>query len=266
MPCRSPYVLRSSTSDLAGGIYSYIDNDDRLVLVNAAGELMWISHQQSATGKWQLVVDDSVQIGYDSVVGLVPDYEGRIWFATAAGNRKGLGAVVGYYDPSDGSVRHRMLRPGEQVANSISSAPNGVAVASTYALYLFNVGKDGRPEVTWRKAYDRGPARKPGQLSWGTGATPTFFGPRTGYEYVTITDNAVPFRRRTCWFSAAEADARCAPRPLSAATTAGRRTPRSDQDAASSSRAPTGTSSRRRRQRDRASRRRHPSSVECSGS
>lgn len=192
MPCRSPYVLRSSTSDLAGGIYSYIDNDDRLVLVNAAGELMWISHQQSATGKWQLVVDDSVQIGYDSVVGLVPDYEGRIWFATAAGNRKGLGAVVGYYDPSDGSVRHRMLRPGEQVANSISSAPNGVAVASTYALYLFNVGKDGRPEVTWRKAYDRGPARKPGQLSWGTGATPTFFGPRTGYEYVTITDNAVP--------------------------------------------------------------------------
>jgi hypothetical protein len=37
-----------------------------------------------------------------------------------------------------------------------------------------------------------GPARKPGQLSWGTGATPAFFGPTTGYEYLTITDNASP--------------------------------------------------------------------------
>ncbi|MFD0331903.1 hypothetical protein ACFQZC_36455 [Streptacidiphilus monticola] len=42
------------------------------------------------------------------------------------------------------------------------------------------------------RPYDRGPGRKPGQLSWGTGATPSFFGPGDGTEYVTITDNAAP--------------------------------------------------------------------------
>jgi hypothetical protein len=33
--------------------------------------------------------------------------------------------------------------PGEQVANSISSSPTGVAVASTSALYLFQSGSTG---------------------------------------------------------------------------------------------------------------------------
>ena len=185
-------LVQSTTSDLAGGIYSYIDDQNRLVLVNAAGELMWITHQQASTGKWQLTVEQSVPIGFDAVVGLVPDYQGRIWFATAAGVAKDRGAAVGYYDPATGAIRHRPLRTGEQIANSISSSPRGVAIASTHALYLFGVGKRGRPVVQWRRAYDRGPARKPGQLSWGTGATPVFFGPRSGYEYVTITDNAVP--------------------------------------------------------------------------
>ena len=185
-------LVKSTTSDLAGGIYSYIDNENRLVLVNAAGTLMWITHQQGATGKWQLTVAQSVPIGFDAVVGLVPDYQGRIWFATATGVSKNHGAVVGFYDPTDGSVRHRPLRSGEQIANSISSSPRGVAIASTHALYIFGVGRTGRPVVRWRRAYDRGPARKPGQLSWGTGATPVFFGPSTGHEYVTITDNAVP--------------------------------------------------------------------------
>lgn len=185
-------LVKSTTSDLAGGLYSYIDNLNRLVLVNAAGELMWITHQQDAAGRWQLTVSQSVQIGFDAVVGLVPDYQGRIWFATAEGVAKKRGAVVGYYDPTSGAVRHRPLRSGEQIANSISASPRGVAVASTFAVYLFGAAKSGRPVVKWRRAYDRGPARKPGQLSWGTGATPVFFGPRTGHEYVTITDNAVP--------------------------------------------------------------------------
>ena len=185
-------LVQSTTSDLAGGIYSYIDDQNRLVLVNAAGDLLWITHQQTSTGAWQLTVAQSVDIGFDTVVGLVPDYQGRIWFATATGVAKDRGATVGYYDPATGAIRHRPLRPGEQIANSISSSPRGVAIASTHALYLFGVDTRGRPTARWRRAYDRGPARKPGQLSWGTGATPVFFGPRTGYEYLTITDNAVP--------------------------------------------------------------------------
>ncbi len=50
----------------------------------------------------------------------------------------------------------------------------------------------GNPQVLWRAAYDRGPARKPGQLSWGTGSTPVYFGPTSGADYLTIVDNASP--------------------------------------------------------------------------
>lgn len=31
---------------------------------------------------------------------------------------------------------------------------------------------------------------KPGQSTWGSGSTPTFFGPNTGGEYLTLIDNA----------------------------------------------------------------------------
>ena len=190
-PLADMKLVKSTTSDLAGGIYSYIDNDDRLVLVNANGELQRISHSQQPGGSWQLTVESSVQIGYPDVVGLVPDYQGRVWFATAQGTSGTSGAVVGYYDPTTNQTSAFTLPDGELVANSISSSPTGVAVASTSALYLFEAGANG-PEEVWRQAYDQGPARKPGQLSWGTGATPVFFGPTTGYEYLTITDNAAP--------------------------------------------------------------------------
>ena len=184
-------LVKSSISDLAGGIYSYLDSQNRLVLVNADGFLQRISHTQQSGGGWVLTVESSVSVGFPDVVGLVPDYHGRVWFATAQGTTTSSGSVVGYNDPSTGQTFSYTLPQGEQVANSISSSPTGVAVASTAALYLFKAGANG-PELIWRQAYDNGPARKPGQLSWGTGATPVFFGPATGYEYLTITDNASP--------------------------------------------------------------------------
>lgn len=190
-PLATMKLVRSTTSDMAGGIYSYLDNNDRLVLVDANGELKRISYSQQTSGSWQLNVASQVQIGYPDVVGLVPDYQGRVWFATAQGTSGTSGAVVGYYDPTSNQTSAFTLPAGEQVANSISSSPTGVAVASTSALYLFQSGSSGAEQL-WRDEYDRGPARKPGQLSWGTGATPVFFGPNTGYEYLTITDNASP--------------------------------------------------------------------------
>ena len=186
-------LVKSTTSDLAGGIYSYLDNNSNLVLVNANGDLQRISHSQQSNGTWQLSVQESVQIGYPDVVGLVPDYQGNVWFATAQGATTNAGAVVGYYSPFSKQTFAFQLPVGEQVANSISSSPNGVAVASTAALYMFNANStNGAVTENWRTTYDRGPARKPGQLSWGTGSTPSFFGSTTGFEYLTITDNAAP--------------------------------------------------------------------------
>lgn len=184
-------LVKSTTSDLAGGIYSYLDDQNRLVLVDADGYLQRISHSQQSNGSWALTISESVNIWSPDVVGLVPDYQGRVWFAAAQGVNEYEGAAVGYYDPSTGKTSVFTLPAGEEVANSISSAPDGVAVASTAALYLFRAENNKASQV-WRQPYDRGPARKPGQLSWGTGATPTFFGPMTGFEYLTITDNASP--------------------------------------------------------------------------
>lgn len=183
---------KSNISLLAGGIYSYLDHEDRLVLVNADGLLLRIAHGQQSDGTWQLTTAESVQVGYPDVVGIVPDYDGNVWFATSQGVTAGAGSVVAYHAPSGGQTYAFTLPAGEQVANSISSSPAGVAVASTAALYLFRADSAGGVTQVWRQPYDRGTARKPGQLSWGTGSTPAFFGPESGFEYLTITDNGSP--------------------------------------------------------------------------
>ncbi|KAF9275374.1 hypothetical protein BGZ88_002365, partial [Linnemannia elongata] len=143
---------------------------------------------------WALAVTDSLPLtpipASDSVVGLAPDWQGYVWFATANG-------LAGYADPVTKNVIVLPLNTTggsiEEVANSISTSPAGTSISTTFATYL--LARDDATnviKVLWRQAYDRGPARKPGQLSWGTGSTPTFFGPKSGYEYVTIVDNASP--------------------------------------------------------------------------
>lgn len=183
---------KSTISFLAGGIYSYLDHQDQLVLVNANGSLLRIAHSQQSNGTWQLTTAESVSVGYPDVVGIVPDYHGNVWFATSQGVTSGAGAVIGNYSPSAAQTYAFTLPAGEQIANSISSSPAGVAVASTAALYLFRAPSSGGITQVWRQPYDRGTARKPGQLSWGTGSTPAFFGPNSGFEYLTITDNGSP--------------------------------------------------------------------------
>ncbi|GAA5095505.1 hypothetical protein GCM10023319_54300 [Nocardia iowensis] len=173
---------------LLGGVYAYLDNNDRLVVVDGENRMLRIGHARDATGRWRLtseqVADLSAVIPVgDNVTGLVPDWSGNVWFATGKG-------VVGLVAAA-GAVATVTLPVGEQVANSISAAPSGrIAIATTHALYELRADSSGRPEVLWRAAYERGSARKPGQLSWGTGSTPTYFGPNTGADYLTIVDNA----------------------------------------------------------------------------
>ncbi|MFI6048178.1 hypothetical protein ACIA8C_41635 [Nocardia sp. NPDC051321] len=181
-------ALQLTKGSLLGGVYAYLDNNDRLVVVDGDNRLLRVGHARDAAGKWQLasapVADLSAVIPLgDNVTGLVPDWSGNIWFATGKG-------VVGLVAPSGAAVTVT-LPADEHVANSISAAPSGrIAVATTHALYELRADASGRPEVLWRAPYARGSARKPGQLSWGTGSTPTYFGPNTGAEYLTIVDNA----------------------------------------------------------------------------
>src|SRR5205823_1620629 len=85
-------------------------------------------------------------------------------------------------------VEARVL-PGEVIANSFAvDASGGVYVVSDHALYRFGASPKGAPRVVWRVPYDRGSRPKPGQVSQGSGTTPTVVGRR----YVAITDNADP--------------------------------------------------------------------------
>jgi hypothetical protein len=193
--------LPLATHDLAkgglfAGVYPYLDSRDRVVVADGNGDLLRIAHERGPAGNWQLTTASTIPLGpalrkrcgdlCGGVVGLAPDWRGRVWFATGHG-------VAGLADPRTRTVRALQLGGRKElVANSISTVPGGTTVATDHALYELSAGRDDRPSIRWRRAYDRGPVRKPGQLSQGTGATPTYFGPRTGTEYLAITDNAAP--------------------------------------------------------------------------
>jgi len=183
--------LQVAKGSLLGGVYAYLDNENRVVMIDGSNHLLRITHAKDGPlGRWKLTVTESIDLSSaipsgDNSVGLIPDYAGNVWFATGNG-------VVGVVKLG-GGVTSLQLPAGEQVANSISSAPSGrVAVATIFALYELNLDGAGNPQILWRTAYDRGPGRKPGQLSWGTGSTPVYFGPTTGADYLTIIDNASP--------------------------------------------------------------------------
>lgn len=187
--------LNLPAGSLLGGVYAYLDNQDRLVMVDGQHNLVrvkaWIDVSRIIK-RWKVSIDESVSLtsavndhcggDCDSVVSINAGGQGDIWFASKQG-------VVGIYDTNNGSIKTVKLAEGEEVHNSFSNTSEGKAgIATNEALYLVN-REEGQPVIQWRVAYDSGSHRKPGQLSKGTGATPTFFGPGNGSEYLMITDN-----------------------------------------------------------------------------
>ncbi|MFW0786536.1 two-component regulator propeller domain-containing protein [Gordonia sp. CPCC 206044] len=194
----APLARRQLTKGgLLGGVYGYLDGRDRVVVADGSGAILRVGHRKTRAG-WQVYVDDRIDISRhipagDSVTGLAPDHDGRIWFATTHG-------VVGTVSPNgmstNGSgtdrvrVRSMHLPRGENLGNGLSVRASGASILTTHALYEMRVRADGTPLVVWRRAYERGRARMPGQLTWGSGTTPTYFGPG-GDGWVAIVDNAV---------------------------------------------------------------------------
>ncbi len=116
----------------------------------------------------------------DCLIALMPDWDGRIWFETRGG-------LVGTVTPETGAGR--VLDLEEEIANSFAvDEDGGVYVVTTGALYRLEADQAGRPTVTWSAPYDAGSERKPGQLSRGSGTTPTLL----PGGLVAITDNAEP--------------------------------------------------------------------------
>ncbi len=180
-------TLALTKGGLLGGVYGYLDDKDRVVVADGTGAILKVGQRRTPTGTRLQVserIDLSGQLGNDAVTGLAPDHLGRIWWVTTGGR---VGTVTPGAHPRVASVH---LPRGEELGNGLSVRPGGVSVLSTHALYEMWAGDDGVPHTVWRRGYDRGPARKPGQLTWGSGTTPTYFGPG-GTGWVAIVDNAV---------------------------------------------------------------------------
>lgn len=196
--------LNLPAGSLLGGVYAYLDNQDRLVMVDGKHNLVRVKARLDASRiikRWKVSIDESISLteavnshctsdgesylesNCDSVVSINAGGLNDVWFVTKQG-------LVGSYDTETAEIKTLKLAAGEEVHNSFSNTLNGQAgIATNEALYLIALDEQGELVVQWRAKYDSGSHRKPGQLSKGTGATPTFFGPETGSEYLMITDN-----------------------------------------------------------------------------
>jgi hypothetical protein len=182
----------------SSGAYFFIDDVDQAVVADAAQHIQRIDHAQAQDGSWSFrQTDDWDLSGYlphdcttytnplpqgkcDPITGVLPDWNGLLWWITRFGR-------VGTLDPQTGKVKLVRLA-GEEIENSHAVSEDGVSVVTDHALYEFRARPDGTPYVVWKARYDRGSQRKVGQINQGSGTTPTML----GKKYVAITDNADP--------------------------------------------------------------------------
>ena len=170
-------------TDICGGTYFFLDGQDRAYPTTVDKAVWQIQVRANGTmvkeHEWSLAAHMPKE---DCLIATMPDWAGRVWFFTQQG-------VVGTLDRATGTVRTMHLPAGESVTNSVATdETGGMYVVSTQALYRLDADGDGTPQVTWTETYDRGSRLKPGNLSQGSGTTPTLLGDR----WVAINDNADP--------------------------------------------------------------------------
>lgn len=200
---------------LLGGVYGYLDDRDRVVVADGNRRLLAVGHERTPEGPWRMTVEVLADLSPavpegDAITGLMPAFDGRVWFATSggvvgtvrpAGTAGGDGAGVdggaeagaagegqSDDDDNDPQLRFLALPAGERITNGLTIRPGGASVITTRALYEIDTAADGTPSVRWRHGYEVGPGRKPGLLAYGSGTTPTYFGPGDGL--IAITDDA----------------------------------------------------------------------------
>ena len=182
LPPRMPGGV-SIFNDFAGGGYFYLDHRDRAVVPTTTRHVFVVAIGEDAQPVVETDYDLTAAVPQgDKIISALPDWSGRLWFASTEG-------VIGTVDPGTGAVRS--LDMGEPVANSFAvDESGGVFVVTQKAMYRFDAGADGEPAVTWREEYDNSGISKPGQVHAGSGTTPTVMGRR----YVAIADNADPMQ------------------------------------------------------------------------
>ncbi len=178
--------------------YVYVDNQDRLVVpvkekdadtgeIQATIQVMEIVGNQGDL-RFQVAEEYDVTSYIpegDKLNGVMPDWQGRIWFVVATA------ATVGVLDPATGSVKTLEDPLDGSIRNTFAMDYDAAYIVTTQRMYRVGLDADGAPQVVWSAPYDNIGETKPGQLSPGTGTTPTIFGKG---EFVAIADNADPMQ------------------------------------------------------------------------
>lgn len=169
--------------NICAGAYFYLDAEDRAVVATTDRHVLVIG-TSDGDGQPDLTTEASLDLSEqvpadDCLIAVMPDWRGVIWFETQQGRVGTVNAETG---------KATLLDLQEEIANSFAVDRSGAYVVTTDALYRLELGAGGQPAVTWRTSYDPGAERKPGQLSQGSGTTPTLI----DNGLVAITDNADP--------------------------------------------------------------------------
>ena len=181
LPPRVPSPGGDPFTDFSGGGYFYLDDRDRAVMPTTDRHIYVIAQTDEPGFERVEDYDLNGALGADDkVISALPDWRGRIWFATVEG-------VVGWVHPGSGEVHSKDL--GEPIGNSFAVDEKGsVYMVTDAALYRLRARK-GEVHQQWRKEYPNTGEVKPGQTQAGSGTTPTLL---AGGKVVAITDNADP--------------------------------------------------------------------------
>jgi len=177
------------SSSFGGGGYIYLNQDDQVVVPQVDGTIgVYLVNDNNGSFTFSQEQLYKTGLSKPSILqAAMPDWSGRIWFVSDDG-------YVGFIDPTEPEKSYKIQLENEQIANSPAvDETGGVFIVSDHAMYRFDYddSAENRIAQTWRYAYDRGTRVKPGQVSQGSGTTPTLLNVGKK-QYVAITDNADP--------------------------------------------------------------------------
>src|SRR4051794_29913381 len=183
LPPRQPSVSTDLFTDFSGGGYFYLDDQDRAIIPTTTRHVLVVAETGDTPGFVQQRDYDLTGVvpANDKIISALPDWSGRLWFASKAG-------IVGTVDLATGATK--ALDTHEKIGNSFAvDDRDAVYVVTDAALYRFHAAADGTPQTVWRSTYANDGRAKPGQTELGSGTTPTVMPAGPGG---TITDNNDP--------------------------------------------------------------------------
>lgn len=185
----------------------YLDETDRAVVATTDRRVLAV-RTGTAKGRAGLAVDATwdlkpyVPYG-DCLVGLTPDWGGRIWWASQQG-------LVGTIAPDSGQVR--VLDLGEEVSLGLAAdEAGGVYVVTRSALHRLTAAADGTPQAMWRTELEGTSGSAPVLLDGGVVAITDSADSRARVLFVARDTGEVVCRQPVFEEGASDTDSALAP-------------------------------------------------------